>query len=86
MRGTVARRIRRERAAEGLPSKPEPHYNFTDSPDTREERRTKKFRKKRFALEVRESSLRLHMERVNKWNRVFSAKPKNSKATTEQAA
>lgn len=78
MSATVARRIRRERIAAGLPAKPEPTYNLTDLPDTREQRRMKKFRKKLLALQEREASARLHLQHVAKWNRIFSAKPKKA--------
>lgn len=71
------REIRRRRVACGRSPKPEATYNRTELPDTREQRRTKKFRKKTHAFAEREASVRRHVQYVAKWRAAFSAKPKN---------
>lgn len=60
------------------PSPSTPQHNHTDLPDTREQRRLKKFRPKAYALAQRQASIREHMVFVNKWNKVFHARKDNT--------
>ena len=56
MRGTVAKRLRRENREAGLPDNGRTTGpNITDLDDTREDRRLKTFRKKEYARQMRES-------------------------------
>lgn len=68
-----AKRQRQAMRAMGIDPNPTPRYNKTDLPDTREQRRTKQFRKKAHELELRESNFRQRQAFLNKWNRAFYA-------------
>jgi len=71
MRGTKAKRLRRERVAQGLPPFAVPEHNITDLEDTHRDRRLKKCRPKEYARQLKESDpKRLGAER-RKWSIVL---------------
>lgn len=71
-----AKAHRQELRAQGIdPMVPPVGPNITNREDTREERRTKKFRKRRHEEELKSSSLRQRMVEINKWNRAYTATP-----------
>lgn len=46
-------------------------HNFLDLADTREDRRTKTFKKRRYEADIKEASYRDRTAFVNKWNTIF---------------
>ncbi len=70
MRGTKAKRLRRERVAKGLPKFKEPIHNFTDLEDTRSDRRLKKNRK-RYEHELRQTDYQKQRKTLHNWRVVL---------------
>lgn len=73
-----AKATRRELRAQGIDPFEAGKPNFTDRPDTREQRRTKTFRKKAFAVQEKQASVLEMFKHRIKWNRAFSALKKAS--------
>ena len=66
-----AKRQRQALREMGVDPFPAPVHNTTDLPDTREQRRTKRFRKKKHALDEKRSSILTAMTERIKWNKAF---------------
>ena len=69
MSGSRAKAIRRERREAGLPDNGRTEGpNLVDLEDTREQRRTKRFRKDFLAAQMRETDPKTHRKRIALWN------------------
>lgn len=75
MSQSKAREARQVTRIQGREAFPKPVHNFTDLPDTRAQRRDKKFRKKIYAAQLKASSYLEHVMDVNRWRAAFSALP-----------
>lgn len=67
-----ARQITRIQGREAFPA---PVHNFVDLPDTREQRRDKKFRKAKIAMQMKATSYLERMMDIRRWRAAFSALP-----------
>lgn len=66
-----AKKRRQELRAQGIDPNPPAVHNLSDLPDTREQRRTKRFRKRKHALDEKRSSILGAMTERIKWNKAF---------------
>jgi hypothetical protein len=71
MRGTKAKRLRRDRVAQGLPAFAVPVHNFTDREDTHRDRRLKKCHPKEYARQLRETDPRTIARKARFWRQVW---------------
>ena len=70
MRGSKAKKLRRERVAKGLPAFAEPVHNFTDLDDNHADRRLKKNRIQ-WEHQLRQTDPRKQLENRYKWGTVL---------------